>query len=81
MRKIDSSANAACSTSLSSVADRRSRPNGFSTTTLASLVQPDVGQAADHVVEEGGRDGQVEQRALDADQPLAAARSKVDGSR
>ena len=40
MRKIESSGNAARATPLSSRADARSRPNGFSTITRAFSVRP-----------------------------------------
>ena len=41
MRKIDDSGKTVWSTRLSCCADARSRPNGFSTMTRASLAQPD----------------------------------------
>ncbi len=41
MRKIAGSGNTEWSTRLSSCADARSRPNGFSTMTRASFAQPD----------------------------------------
>ena len=42
MRKIAGSGNTECNTRLSSCAEARSRPNGFSTMTRASLAQPDL---------------------------------------
>ena len=46
MRKIELSGKTEWSTEFRSLADRRSRPNGFSTTTLASFAQPEDASAS-----------------------------------
>ena len=59
MRKIDDSGKTLCSVSLSARAEARSRPNGFSTMTRASLAQPEVAEPLDHDAEEARRNRQV----------------------
>ena len=65
MRKTDPAAKTPSSTSLSSRADSRSWPNGFSTTTrrhesVRPVGEPVLLELADHVAEELRRDRQVE---------------------
>ena len=73
MRKISSSGKTRWSEAFSSRALARSRPNGFSTTTRAPSVRPAAAQAVDHVVEQAGRDGQVEHRVRRRAEPLGQA--------
>ena len=59
MRKIESSGNTVCATRLSSRAEARSRPNGFSTITRAFSAKFAAPKPFDHRLEERGGDGQV----------------------
>ena len=79
MRKMACSGKNRCSVRFSSRAEARSRPNGFSTTTRASLAQPAFASPSTTVREQAGRDGQVVQRPLGAAERLAQLR-KVAGS-
>ena len=70
MRKIVVLGEHACARwLLSSRADARSRPNGFSTTTRPRAVSPTDCQPLDDVGEHRRRDRQVEHRPLRAGQP------------
>ena len=74
MRKIESSGKCCCRIALSSRADLRSRPNGFSSTTRALRDAIGCGQAADHGREHARRNRQVVQRCAGAAERLAQAR-------
>ena len=63
MRKIESSAKTERAMRLSSRAEARSRPNGFSTMTRASLGQARGAESLDDGREQRGRDGEVVGRA------------------
>ena len=63
MRKIESSGNAERATRLSSRAEARSRPNGFSTITRARVGQARAAEPLDHRPEQRGRDREVERGA------------------
>ena len=71
MRKMRSSGRWRCRTWLSSRAEARSRPNGFSTITRASSMQLGRGQPLGHGGEHARRDGEVVQRPLGVAQGLA----------
>ena len=70
MRKIESSANADRATRLSSRAEARSRPNGFSTMMRASSARPGGAKPFDDRGEQRGRDGEVMRRAPGAAERL-----------
>ena len=76
MRKTDRSSKLRCSASLSSIAELRSRPNGFSTTTLAPSAQPDRA-AVGHRREQARRQREVVQRMLRRRRALCAMRANV----
>ena len=63
MRKIESSGNSDCAMRLSSRAEARSRPNGFSTMTRALSAKPAAPSPWMTVCEERGWDGEVVRRA------------------
>ena len=73
MRKMEFSGNTRCATRLSSRAEARLRPNGFSTMTRARVGQIRGAQPRDHRLEERRRDGQVVRRAP------ATAQRRLDG--
>ena len=63
MRKIESSGNTDRAMRLSSRAEARSRPNGFSTMTRALIGQARGAEPLDDRREQRGRDGEVVRRA------------------
>ena len=63
MRKIESSGNTDRATRLSSFAEARSRPNGFSTMTRAFSANFAAPSRFDHGLEQRGRNGEVVRRA------------------
>ena len=71
MRKIAASSKVASRIRLSSCAEARSCPNGFSTMTRAPLVQPDRPSCSTTVLEQHGRDGEVVRRPLGGAEFLA----------
>ena len=70
MRKIESSGKTECATRLSSRAEARSRPNGFSTMTRACSARLRGAEPLDHRLKERGRDGEVMRRTPGAAQRL-----------
>ena len=73
MRKIAFSSKIACRIRLSSCAEARSCPKGFSMMTRAPLVQPDLASCSTTAPNNSGRDGEVVRR------PLSRTEFSADG--
>ena len=77
MRKIESSGNTDRATLLSSRAEAKSRPKGFSTMTRGMIGQVRGAESFDDRLEERGRDGEIVRRAPSATQRLFYLRERV----